>query len=138
MTNDAASAVTGTLADLGVDPSGIDVDDVTEGELRHLQKQEHLKKTKSFLQRKWGGVIGDQVHLHITGLLTYSPTHSLTGLLTYSLAYSLTHHWLTHLLTLTHSLLLTHWLTYSLTHLLTHSLLLTHLFLPLTPSYSLA
>ena len=80
MTNDAASAVTGTLADLGVDPSGVDVDDVTEGELRHLQKQEHLKKKSSLFDRKWGGVIGDQVHLysHTTHWLTHWLTHSLT------------------------------------------------------------
>ena len=88
MTNNAASAVSGTvLSDLGVDPTDIDIDDVTEGELRYLQKQEHLKKKKPFLNKKWGGVIDDQVNqTHAIHSLTHSYlfTHSLTH--TYSLS----------------------------------------------------
>ncbi len=74
------------LSDLGLDPTDIDIDDVTEGELRYLQKQEHLKKKKPFLNKKWGGVIEDQVHqTHATHSLIHSLTH------TYSLTHSLTH-----------------------------------------------
>ena len=120
MTNNAASAVSGTvLSDLGMDPTDIDIDDVTEGELRYLQKQDHLKKKKPFLSRKWDGLIDDEVtHNYVYSFTrlcsyAYSLTHSLTHLLTHSLTHSLTH-------LLTHSL--THSLTYSLAHSLTYSL----------------